>query len=52
MEEVMELVKEGSMPLKSYTWIHKNAKLTQAERTALIDWADSVQKSLGFPASN
>ena len=31
MEEVIEMVKEGEMPLDSYTWVHKDAKLTDDE---------------------
>jgi hypothetical protein len=52
MEETIELVKEGEMPLKSYTWIHNDAKLTEAEKTALTDWATGVQKGLGFVEAN
>jgi hypothetical protein len=29
LEEVIESVKEGHMPIKSYTWIHKNAILNR-----------------------
>jgi hypothetical protein len=39
MDEVIEMVKEGEMPLKSYTLIHKNADLSSEEKTALTDWA-------------
>lgn len=46
MEEVIEQVKEGEMPLKSYTWTHKDAILTEAEKTALINWADGIIKNM------
>ena len=46
MEEVIEQVKEGEMPLNSYTWIHKDAILTQAEKDALIGWADGIIKNM------
>ncbi len=42
LEEVIEQVKEGEMPLNSYTWIHKDAILSEAEKTKLMDWAQSV----------
>ena len=42
MEEVVDMVKEGEMPLDSYTWIHTEAKLTQEEKTALTDWASAL----------
>lgn len=46
MEEVIEQVKEGEMPLESYTWIHKDAKLTQDEKVALTGWAQGIRDSL------
>jgi hypothetical protein len=39
MEEIMEEVKEGEMPLNSYTWIHKDAVLNSKRLNALITWA-------------
>ena len=32
MEEIAEQVNEGEMPLDSYTWIHKDAILTEEEK--------------------
>jgi Haem-binding domain len=46
MKDVIEQVKEGDMPLNSYTWIHKDAILSQAEKNALINWANSVMDTL------
>lgn len=46
MEETVEMVKEEEMPLESYTWIHKDAKLTPEERTKLVDWAGSVMATM------
>lgn len=46
MEEVIEQVKEGEMPLESYTIIHKNAVLTQSEKVELTSWAQAVMDSL------
>jgi predicted transcriptional regulator len=46
MEELKEQVKEGEMPLESYTWMHKGAVLTQEEKNKLIDWANSVMDKL------
>lgn len=34
-EEAIEMVKEGEMPLDSYTWTHADARLTQDQRAAL-----------------
>jgi hypothetical protein len=46
MEEIAEQVKEGEMPLNSYTWMHKDAILTETEKKELINWADGIRDSL------
>lgn len=39
MEEAVEEVGEKKvMPLKSFTWTHPEARLTDAQRTELTDW--------------
>ena len=54
LEEVIEQIKEGEMPLYSYTLIHKEARLTDAEKTTLMDWAQSIRDSLkaNYPADS
>ena len=41
--EAAEAVQEGEMPMASYTWIgmHPEAKLSSAQRNALITWLDA-----------
>lgn len=39
MQEIVEMVETHEMPLNSYTWIHKEAVLTEADKIALIQWA-------------
>ena len=46
MEETIEMVKEGEMPIKSYKWTHKDARLTADERKKIVDWANSVMDTL------
>ena len=46
MEEVIEQVKEGEMPLNSYTWTHTDARLTSEEKAALTGWAQEVMNTL------
>ena len=46
MKQTAELVKKGEMPLNSYTWIHKDAKLTEEEKSKLIDWAGGIINTL------
>ena len=43
LEELVEEVEEGEMPLKEYTWTHKEARLTQAQKKALMDWAKKTR---------
>lgn len=55
-EEVIEMVKEGEMPLKAYTWLgrHSDAKLTDAQRVLLTSWAQMQMDSLKvqYPADS
>ncbi len=37
------MVEEKEMPLESYTWTHTEAKLTDAQRKSVIDWAKLVR---------
>lgn len=46
MEEVVEQVKEKEMPLDSYTWIHRDAKLSDTERATLTTWAQAVMDTM------
>lgn len=46
MDDLKEQIKEGEMPLDSYTWMHKNAKLTEEEKNKLIAWADGIRDTL------
>ena len=36
-DDAVEMVREGDMPLDRYTWIHRDAALSQAERDHLVD---------------
>lgn len=45
LEETAEMVSDGSMPLKEYTWTHETARLTDEQRTAIVAWAE-LTKSL------
>ncbi len=39
LEEISEMIDQGEMPLKEYTWTHENAHLTQEQRDRVIEWA-------------
>jgi hypothetical protein len=38
LKGIAEQIKEGAMPLSSYTLLHKAARLTAAEQAAVIKW--------------
>ncbi len=37
-EDISKEVERKTMPFKSYTFMHRNARLTAEERKALVDW--------------
>lgn len=45
LEESAEVVSKGEMPLKSYTWTHGAARLSDAQRKQLADWFNSISES-------
>lgn len=49
IEGLIEEVQARTMPLPSYTWLHREAKLTDAEIQTLVDWAKSVGAKLPPP---
>lgn len=42
-EELIEMVDDKDMPLNSYTWMHKEANLSDDDIKAVIDWAKGVR---------
>lgn len=42
-EELIEMVESKEMPLESYTYTHAEAKLTDAQIAAVVDWGKKVQ---------
>lgn len=43
LEEVVEVMENNEMPLKEYTWTHEEARLTNAQRKAVIEWAEKTR---------
>ena len=39
LEEVCEQLEQGEMPLPSYLWIHRDAVLSDSDKTLLCNWA-------------
>jgi len=46
LEQILDETRDGGMPLWSYTLIHRDAKLTDAEVKALASWVESIQQQL------
>lgn len=49
LEECIEMVEEGEMPMDSYTWMHKEAKLTDAQRQLLVEWFKGLKDQIQLP---
>jgi hypothetical protein len=45
LEECWEEVEEGEMPLRSYTWLHAPARLSDAQRAELVRFFQQLQFS-------
>lgn len=41
-------VKDGEMPLSSYTLIHRNAILSQEDKQVLMKWFEAMEDSISF----
>jgi len=46
LEDCIEEIKQGDMPLPSYTLIHKDAILTDTEKQTLFNWCEIVRDSI------
>jgi len=46
LKKIAKEIQEGDMPLSSYTLIHKDAVLTDAEKKMLIDWATGLSQQI------
>lgn len=45
-EEAVEMVKDGEMPLDSYTWGHPEARLNDAQRAALTTYFSALMAAI------
>lgn len=46
LDEIVETVKEGEMPLASYTVIHQDAKLSASDRAEIEKWVNETKKGI------
>ncbi|MEO7446466.1 MAG: heme-binding domain-containing protein [Ferruginibacter sp.] len=54
LEEVIDEVKSGDMPLESYTIIHRYAILNDTQKATLTSWASALRDSIksAYPADS
>jgi hypothetical protein len=48
LEELIEVIEEAEMPLKEYTWVHQEARLSQEQREAILEWARRTKALYGL----
>ncbi len=46
LRSIRDQVKDGEMPLWSYTLMHEEAKLSETEKSLLVDWLNTTIDSL------
>ena len=49
LKECIELIEEGEMPMSSYTLIHKEAKLTDAQKMQLVEFFKAQKTVMAEP---
>jgi hypothetical protein len=54
LDEINGQVKHDEMPLETYLWIHKNAKLDNDQKLILANWVSAVRDSIkaNYPADS
>lgn len=54
LEETNDLVKKGEMPLDSYLWIHKDAKLSDQQKLSIANWVTALRDTIkaNYPADS
>lgn len=46
LKEIKKMLEEKEMPLESYLWIHKDAKLSDTQIKTLVDWARTLNPDI------
>jgi hypothetical protein len=46
MDDINKQIKDGEMPLSSYTLIHGNAKLNDQQKLVIANWANNIRDSI------
>ncbi len=45
-EECQDEIHSGHMPEKAYTWLHANARLSEAQRLQMVAWFKELEQNL------
>ncbi len=45
LDECVEMLEKYEMPMSSYTWMHQEAKLTDAQRLLLAEWFKGLKEN-------
>jgi hypothetical protein len=46
LDEAIEEINEGEMPISGYTFIHHDAKLSDEQRQAIVVWMKTIRKQI------
>jgi len=46
LKDIADQINDGEMPLSSYTFMHRNARLTSGQKNLIIEWAQNAKDSL------
>jgi hypothetical protein len=46
LRAIASAIKDGTMPISSYLMIHKDAKLTELQKTLIVQWATATKDSI------
>lgn len=46
LKSIASQVSDNEMPLSSYTWIHKNARLSKEDKILIINWANQAKETI------
>ncbi len=46
LKSIADQLKDNVMPLASYTWMHKKARLSPGEKMLIIDWATKAKETI------
>lgn len=48
LEEIIEVIEKGEMPLKEYHWMHQEAGLSKEQGEAVLEWARRTKTLYGL----